>query len=225
MWEINLIQRLKFTELKAIMVIVGLFFVAACSPPGFPQQDPTATATLQTVDTATPAPTATEAPTQTPTPEPPAVADTPTPTATAPVPTVAPTDTPVLEVAAAPPPTEETPLETETPVPLMGATEATAFYHDADIIDVIVKYRADVSPWLDLLVRLDDGSWYGPERNDDAINALPLPEGYRWETEGSFETLPNGEAWWAGPGVEGTATLIGPDGSGLITLHLEVAFY
>ena len=223
MWEFKLIQRLKFSELKVIVVIVGLLFVAACSPRGFPQQEPTATATLPSVDTATPAPTATEATTDTPTPELPA--DTPTPTATTPVvPTVATTDTPV-PVVAAPAPTEDTPIETETPVPLMGATEATAFYHDADIVDMIAKYRPDVSPWLDLLVRLDDGSWYGPERNDDAIDALPLPEGYRWETEGSFETLPNGEAWWAGPGVEGTATLIGPDGSGMITLHLELAFY
>jgi hypothetical protein len=106
----------------------------------------------------------------------------------------------------------------------MQVSEAVVVYHDAQIIDGVATYEPGVPPWLDLLVQLD-GNWYGPERYEDDITAAPLPDGYRWETDDSFSSLPNGEAWWDGPGVEGKARLIGPDGNELHTLQLEIGFY
>jgi len=73
-------------------------------------------------------------------------------------------------------------------------------------------YHESTVPWVDLLVRLDDGLWYGPERNADDIEALPLPDGYAWECTGGFGCLPNGELWWNGLGTESTTVLRDADG-------------
>jgi hypothetical protein len=208
---INLIQRPNSTTFKVIAVIGSVLLLTAC---GAQEQQTTPTATLQPLATMTPVPTATAVPTLTNTPEP--ATDTPTAAAT-PTPTPVPTDTPA-PVPTAPP--ADTP--TVTPVPLIQVSDARVIYHDAEkIIDNIATYEPGVEPWMDLLVRLDD-NWYGPERNEDDINAAPLPDGYRWETQGSFSSLPNGEVWWTAPGVEGKARLIGPDGSELVTLELKI---
>jgi hypothetical protein len=106
----------------------------------------------------------------------------------------------------------------------LEVSEGRVIYHDAQLLDNVGKYDPSVEPWIDLLVRVGD-TWYGPERQVDDIEARPLPEGYRWETEGSFTTLPNGEAWWTAPGVKGRALLIGPDGGVLFTLELQIDFY
>jgi hypothetical protein len=92
------------------------------------------------------------------------------------------------------------------------------------VIQGLTKYPTGTQPWLDLLIRSGE-TWYGPERNADDVTAQPLPEGYRWEVEGSFATLPDGEAWWTGPSFEGQAKLIGPDGGELYRLDLRVEFY
>ena len=106
----------------------------------------------------------------------------------------------------------------------MEVSEARVIYHDAKLVDNVGKYKSGVEPWIDLLVRMGD-NWYGPERQVDDIEASPLPEGYRWETEGSFSSMPNGEAWWTAPGVRGKAILIGPDGGVLYSVDLMIDFY
>jgi hypothetical protein len=111
-----------------------------------------------------------------------------------------------------------------TPVPLTEVSEARVIYHDAKVLDNVGKYKSSVEPWIDLLFRMGD-NWYGPERQVDDIEASPLPEGYHWETEGSFSSMPNGEAWWTAPGVRGKAILIGPDGGVLYTVELMIDFY
>jgi hypothetical protein len=213
MKPVNLVQRRSVTLLRVTTLIAGLLLATSCGVQQLALEPPTPSPTLTSVATATPVATATTAPTNTS--EPPT--DTPAPTATAPPPTAAPTDTPEPAL----PPTD---TPTVTPQPLMGVSEAEVVYHDAQIIDGVATYEADVLPWLDLLVRLD-GNWYGPERYEDDITAAPLPEGYRWEADGSFSSLPNGEAWWNGPDVEGKASLIGPDGNKLHTLQLRIDFY
>jgi hypothetical protein len=216
MQVLNLFRQFNFTVLKAIVVVASLLVITACGFRGR-QEEPTPTPTLPPVATVTPVPTATTAPTETNTPEPPA--DTPTTAATL-VPTSGPTDTPIPPTPP-PPPTE---VPTETPVPLIEVSEARVIYHDAKVLDNVGKYESSVEPWIDLLVRMGD-NWYGPERQVDDIEASPLPEGYRWETEGSFSSTPNGEVWWTAPGVKGKAILTGPDGGVLYTLELQIDFY
>lgn len=211
---LNLSHQCSFTVLKVIALIASLLLITACGAKK-QKQEPTPTATLPPVATMTPVPTATAVPTETNTPEPPPT-DTPTTVATA-VPTSTPTDTP-----PPPPPPTETP--TVTPVPLMEVSEARVIYHDGEALNDLGRYESGVQPWLDLLVRMGD-NWYGPERQEDDIEASPLPEGYRWETEGSFSSMPTGEAWWTGPGIQGKARLIGPDDSVLYTLTLMIEFY
>lgn len=208
---INLFRRQRFTLLTGIAAIASLLLFAACGVQE--QATPTATPQPIAVATATPAPTATAVPTNTP--EPPTVAPTATDT---PVPTNTPTSVPVPIIATS------TITPTLAPVLLVQASEAKAIYHGAEIVEGIGRYKSGAEPWMDLLVRFDD-TWYGPERQEDDINASPLPEGYRWETDGSFTSLPNGEAWWTGPGIEGNARLIGPDGSQIVTLRLKIELY
>jgi len=215
MKAINLNGRGKFAMLQVLGVLASLLLVTSCGPR---EQPPTPTATLQPLATVTPIPTATPAPTSTSTYTPPPPTHTPTATATPPPPPV-PTDTPA---AATVPPTE---TPTVTPVPIVEVSEARIIYHDVEVVyNDVAKYKAGIQPWLDLLVRVGD-TWYGPERQADEIDAVPLPEGYRWETEGSFSSFPTGEAWWTAPGVEGRARLIGPDGSVLYTLALRIEFF
>ena len=212
----SLVQQHRFVGFK-VVVIISLLLVTACG--AREQQQPTPAATLPPVATVTPVPTATVSPTSTYTPLPPTdTPDTPTATATLPAPTSVPTDTPV-------PPAPPTDAPTATPLPALEVNETRVIYHDAEVVydSGIAKYESEISPWLDLLVRLGD-TWYGPERQEDDVEATPLPEGYRWETEGSFSSSPNGEAWWTAPGIQGRAHLIGPDGSVLATLELEVEF-
>jgi hypothetical protein len=110
---------------------------------------------------------------------------------------------------------------TETPA---GVTDARAIYHNGFFQDGIGVYERGAFPWLDLLVRLG-GTWYGPEREpDDAFHAMPLPEGFYWEAEGGFGTLPNGEAWWAESGTTGTARLVDTSGAVLVELPLQIIF-
>jgi hypothetical protein len=209
---VNMIRQCKFARLIATAIIAGLLFVTACGVQGEPT--PTATLPPVAIATATPVPSATQ-PAPTDTPEPP----TATPTATN-------TATPTTTATSAPPPTAPpTSTLTVTPVPLMQASEARVIYHGAEVVEGKGRYRSGVEPWMDLLVRLEDGQWYGPERQEDDIEALPLPDGYGWETGGNFSSLPNGEAWWTGPGLVGEARLIGPDGSQIYTLQLRVEFY
>jgi hypothetical protein len=137
-------------------------------------------------------------------------------TATA-VPTAVPSDTPVPA-----PLITDTP--TLTPVVTIQVSQAQVVFHDGQNVGGVGRYQSGVSPWLDLLVRSDD-TWYGPERQEDEIAAVPLPDGYRWETSGSFSSLPNGEAWWTGPGVDGMARLNSPDGDELYTIELKIEFY
>lgn len=199
--------------LKIFLLMAVLLSVAACG--ARKKEQPAPTATLPPVATVTPLPTATLVPTFTNTPEPPT--NTPTATATL-IPTPAPTDTPL----PTPPPTE---TPTATPVPIVEVGEARIIYHDVEVVyNDVARYKAGLQPWLDLLVRVGN-TWYGPERQADEIDAVPLPEGYRWETEGSFTSFPGGEAWWTAPGVEGRAKLIGPDGSLLYTLKLRIEFF
>jgi hypothetical protein len=74
------------------------------------------------------------------------------------------------------------------------------------------QYRSGMTPWMDLLVLLPDGNWYGPERNpSDGIEALPLPADFWWEVTEAFGATPTGEVWWQGLGPEGNATLYGPE--------------
>jgi hypothetical protein len=97
-------------------------------------------------------------------------------------------------------------------------------YHNGFSQDGIGVYEEGAFPWLDLLVQLG-GAWYGPEREPgDGIQAAPLPDGYRWQTAGSFGSLPNGEAWWAESNTEGIARLIGPTGTILVELPLRIMF-
>jgi hypothetical protein len=102
--------------------------------------------------------------------------------------------------------------------------EARVIYHDGHNQAGVGIYDGGVLPWMDLLVRLGE-DWYGPEREpDDGINALPLPPRYRWEAEGGFGILPNGEAWWTKLATEGTARLIEPTGKVILELPLRVIF-
>lgn len=78
-----------------------------------------------------------------------------------------------------------------------------------------------------MLVQLagDPPTWHGPEREPgDGIEVVPLPAGYHWEATGGFEALPNGEAWWAESSLVGTACLIGPGGTVLVEVPLQIAF-
>jgi hypothetical protein len=102
--------------------------------------------------------------------------------------------------------------------------DARVIYHNGFSQDGIGIYERGAFPWLDLLVRLG-GTWYGPEREpDDGFQAVPLPEGFRWEAEGGFGTLPNGEAWWAESGTTGTARLVDTSGAVLVELPLQITF-
>jgi hypothetical protein len=210
---VNLILQRKFARLAITATIAAVLLVTACGVQGEPT--PTPTLPPVAIATATPLPTATQPP-PTDTPKPP----TATPTATN---TAAPTAT--ATSAPPPPPAPPTSTPTVTPVPLMQASEAKVIYHGAEVVEGIGRYRSGVEPWMDLLVRLEDGQWYGPERQEDDIEALPLPDGYGWEAAGNFSTLPDGEAWWTGPGLVGEARLIGPDGSQIYVLQLKVEFY
>lgn len=224
---------MKELEAKFIVVIAGLLLVSACSPG---EQRPIPTPTLPPVALSTPIPTVAAIPTQTATAELPTPTSTatelpaptstatelptPIPTATATVaPTPLPTDTPTPTV---PPRPSDTPAA--MPAPLPTASQGQVIYHDARVaVTEVGQYPAGTQPWLDLLVQLD-GNWYGPERYSDEITAVPLPPGYRWEVEGSFSALPDGQAWWTGPDVHGHARLLAPDGSELYALHLMVGF-
>jgi hypothetical protein len=206
-------SRFSTKHLLSIIAIGGLLVLTACGLKEQPIPTPTPTPTSQPVvmATMTPAPTATEVPTSTsepPTETPPAI-DTATPTTAA-------TNTPIPAPAA-------TITPTATAVLLMQVSEARVIYYDGEFVDGVEKYQPGVQPWMDLLVRVDD-NWYGPERAEDDIQAIPLTDGYRWETDGNFSSLPNGEAWWTGPDTEGTARLIGPDGSEIHTLQLKIEF-
>ena len=99
-------------------------------------------------------------------------------------------------------------------------------YHDLEAYNRqgIPVYRPEVLPWLDLLVRLEDERWYGPDRAANIEGVWPLPQGYRWETQGGFSSLPNGEAWWNGTGPAGEAILYGPDGRALQQVPLRIGF-
>jgi hypothetical protein len=110
---------------------------------------------------------------------------------------------------------------TATPVQVGNAM---VIYHGGVQQDGVGIYEEGALPWMDLLVLLGD-TWHGPERApDDGIDALPLPEGYRWECDGGFACHPNGEAWYVGPADEGTARLSDPGGEVLVELPLKVAF-
>ena len=114
------------------------------------------------------------------------------------------------------PPT--TALPTSTPWTLFDVEDSKVIYYGAKSQrDGAGYYTSGVVPWMDLLVKMD-GQWYGPERFNDEIEALPLPFGYRWEYRGGFDGEPNGEAWWMELVNEGYARLLAPDN----TLHLEV---
>jgi hypothetical protein len=103
-------------------------------------------------------------------------------------------------------------------------TDTRVVYHNGFAQDGVGVYERGAFPWLDLLVQLS-GTWYGPEREpDDGIQALPLPEHYRWEADGGFGTLPNGEAWWAESSTVGTARLIDAGGAVLVELPLQITF-
>jgi hypothetical protein len=102
--------------------------------------------------------------------------------------------------------------------------DARVVYHDGFSQGSVGFYEPGAFPWLDLLVQLD-GVWYGPERQPgDGIEASPLPEAYRWEATGSFQALANGEAWWTESGTKGTARLVGPGGTVMVELPIEVVF-
>jgi len=129
---------------------------------------------------------------------------------------------------ATPRPPTETPTHTPKP-PLHSPTvvsviDTRVVYHDGFSQAGFGVYEHGTLPWLDLLVQLG-GTWYGPEREaGDDVNAVPLPDGYRWETEGGFGCLWNGEAWWKESGTEGVARLIGPDDRQLVEVPLQVTF-
>gem|GEM_PF-796703 len=99
-------------------------------------------------------------------------------------------------------------------------------YHDLEAYDRqgTPVYKLGELPWLDLLVRLEDERWYGPERAVKVNEVLPLPQGYRWETRGGFSSLPNGEAWWNGTGPVGEAILYGPNNRTLQRVPLRIEF-
>jgi hypothetical protein len=102
--------------------------------------------------------------------------------------------------------------------------DAKVVYHNGFAQDGMGKYERGAFPWLDLLVRLGE-TWYGPEREpDDGIVAQPLPDEYRWEGDGGFGVLPNGEAWWTESATEGVARLIGPSGELVLELPLRIEF-
>jgi len=212
MKPVNLTSQRSSALFRVLAISASLLTVIACRPQETAQEQPTSTPTLPPIATMTPVPTPTVAPTNTL--APPTGTPTPMPTAT---PSPVPTDTPV-------PPPAPTETPTATPVPLLEVGEVQVIYHDAEVVDGLARYPAGVTPWLDLLARFD-GGWYGPERSEDDVEALPLPEGYRWEVQGGFAGLPNGEAWWVGPSSEGTAALVGPDGIEAYTLELRVEFY
>ena len=88
-------------------------------------------------------------------------------------------------------------------------------------------YDQDVTPWMDVLVQLEDGKWYGPERNEDGITAQPLPEGYHWEFSNGFAGTPNGEMWWKGSelDVDGEATLFDADGNVVIAVPVRIELH
>jgi len=114
---------------------------------------------------------------------------------------------------------------TEEPAPAsLEVTDVRVVFHDGFSEGTVGTYEPGTSPWLDLLVQMG-GGWYGPEREpDDGIEAMPLPEGYRWEASGGFGSLPNGEAWWTESGTEGMVRLFGPAGTVVVELPLRIAF-
>lgn len=181
--------------------------------------------------------------------EPPtAAAVMPVPTDTAEIPTRLPSSTPTAPLAlptatseeeptpTSVPPSEQPSSEPSTEVPTatftaesptetpVRATDARVIYHNGFSQDGIGVYERGGFPWLDLLVRLGE-TWYGPEREpDDGFQAVPLPEAFRWEVEGGFGTLPNGEAWWAESGTTGVARLLDTGGEVLVELPLQIIF-
>ena len=157
--------------------------------------------------------------------------DTPLPTS-APSPSTVPvTDTPSpsrIPATASPRPVWETPTEEPESSTSSGTAgvvmDARIVYHNGFSEGTVGIYQPGAMPWLDLLVQLG-GTWYGPEREpDDGISASPLPEGYQWQTSGSFGALPNGEAWWNESGTAGVARLIGPGGAVILELPIQIVF-
>lgn len=95
-----------------------------------------------------------------------------------------------------------------------------------DRVVSVGEYQSGVTPWFDLLVQLPDGTWLGPERNlDDSINAQSLPEGFRWQVTEGFGVLPNGEAWWTGPGTEAWATLWDAQGNEVVKFPFRIQIH
>jgi len=107
----------------------------------------------------------------------------------------------------------------------MQVVEAKVLYHDAvnEGEGKVGVYESWAMPWMDLLVQLDDGNWYGPERREDEIQALPLPAGYRWETDGEFSCMEDGGVWWNETSTEGNARLFYGDAL-LLELQLRIEF-
>jgi hypothetical protein len=113
---------------------------------------------------------------------------------------------------------------TTPPAVLLAPTTGSGIvFHDA--VNAYQEIKADLKnlaidvgmyqegpvPWIDLLVQMSDGKWYGPERDaKDTIQALPLPPGYHWVVTEGFGALPNGEVWFVGPKTEAWAVLYGP---------------
>lgn len=101
---------------------------------------------------------------------------------------------------------------------------ATRVYLDdaGGVPQFVAEYDSGIEPRMDLLVQLEDGKWYGPERCDDEIDALRLPSNFSWQTSGDFQSLATGEAWWEGPSVSGDATLTYPGGAVQLGLRVEI---
>ena len=120
-------------------------------------------------------------------------------------------------------------------VPAYAATPNIAvIFHDAfmtyddirpDVTIPVGIYQQDVTPWMDVLIQLEDGKWYGPERNDDDKTVEPLPEGYHWEFVGGFSGTPGGEMWWNGAGPEGEARLLAGDDSVLVAVPVRIELH
>ena len=115
-----------------------------------------------------------------------------------------------------------------------AAPEGMVIFHDAfrtyDDIQPggpvhVGMYQQDVTPWMDVLVQLEDGKWYGPERNGDDISAEPLPEGYRWEFANGFSGTPAGEMWWNASAPEGEAKLFDPSGNVVVVVPLRIELH
>ncbi|MBN2549529.1 MAG: hypothetical protein JXB15_10250 [Anaerolineales bacterium] len=130
---------------------------------------------------------------------------------------------PSVNHTVTPIPPTATVILTSTPTPVV-VTEWRVIYHDSEMKNGVATYQAGDIPWIDLLVKLGN-LWYGPERQfNDEIEALALPSGYYWKTEGGFACNPDGEAWWTEQFNDGLARLYGPDGQVLLEVPLKVKF-